>query len=363
MGTCRTSMLPMCAKLQTNHESTTGANKLPISLTQTSPTNVEEIREMLTTGMKEPEKGDADTTDHQKLFLAFVDVPKKVSNSIRFHREVDKEEKQLSTSSHGTEISDTKPKRSQKFNEEITEKRKQRHSKLPLPTHRVGPKEQSTQPQSEKMTKTARDKRTKNQTPTEESPQKLTPGTIQIAPAKPAPMLHESEKQIQDKNGDQSHFVPDNAAADGGEIPQKIPAELAKNFSQVLPAHLQQASNHDVPKETLLNVAIEGPQELKTELASETKFLEDGGTETKNDIDTFQEEHPAEANYDETELESHSVEVSGVNKETSQETLKMFFQNRRKSGGGKIDHIWCDEDTGNFVITFENRDGRPILCI
>ena len=43
------SVVTMREELQTNHESTTRANELPISQTQSSSTNVEEIREMLAT--------------------------------------------------------------------------------------------------------------------------------------------------------------------------------------------------------------------------------------------------------------------------------------------------------------------------
>ena len=65
-----------------------------------------------------------------------------------------------------------------------------------------------------------------------------------------------------------------------------------------------------------------------------------------------------ESSSDEHELESCSIEVSGVNKETSQETLKMFFENRRKSGGGQIEDVWFNKSNGNYIITFENREGK-----
>ena len=61
---------------------------------------------------------------------------------------------------------------------------------------------------------------------------------------------------------------------------------------------------------------------------------------------------------DEHELESCSIEVSGVDKETTQETLKMFFQNRKKSGGGKIEDVWYNKSNGNYIITFGNREGE-----
>ena len=74
---------------------------------------------------------------------------------------------------------------------------------------------------------------------------------------------------------------------------------------------------------------------------------------------TDDEEASPESSSDEHELESCSIEVSRVNKETSQETLKMFFENRRKSGGGQIENVWFNKSNGNYVITFKNREGKP----
>ena len=73
---------------------------------------------------------------------------------------------------------------------------------------------------------------------------------------------------------------------------------------------------------------------------------------------TDDEEASPESSSDEHELESCSIEVSGVNKETSQETLKMFFENRRKSGGGQIEDVWFNKSNGNYIITFKNREGK-----
>ena len=64
-----------------------------------------------------------------------------------------------------------------------------------------------------------------------------------------------------------------------------------------------------------------------------------------------------ESSCDETELESCTIEVSGVNKNTSHETIKMFFESRKKSGGGKIEEIWYNSRNGNYIITFISREG------
>ena len=353
-------MVTIHEELQTNHESTTRANKLPISQTQSSSsTNVEEIREMLATGENNEE---ADSLNSGKLFPAFVDLPKKISNAARFQRKVEKE-KQLGTTSKKTLIPYAKPEVSQKSKEELTGKGNQRRSKLQLLTQRTVPKEQN----ANRFVRTANEQMKKKQSPTEESLEKVTPDTIQAHSTKPAQMLKESDKQTKDKCEDQSHLILDHVATDEfvkhqAETPQKIPAELAEKFIRILGPQKHQESKDDASKETSSNDAIDGTQDAKAELASETKQLVENETsETNNDIEMFQEEHLAETDYDETDLKSHSIEVSGVNKDTSQETLKMFFQNRRKSGGGKIDHIWFEEGTGNFVITFENRDGKQVL--
>ena len=366
-GRISDSMVTMREELQTTFESTTRVNKLPISQTQSSSTNVEEIREMLATGennVSEPEPEEADSLNSGKLFRAFVDLPKKTPNAARFHRKV-QNGKQLGTISKETLIPDANPKVSQMSNQELTGKGKHRRSKLPLSTQRTVPEEQNTN----RFVRTANEPLKKKQSPTEESLEKVTPDTIQIDPTKPVPMLQEPEMQTKDKCEDQSHLVLDNVATDKSvkhqaETPQKISAELAEKFIRILGPQKHQESKDEASKETSSNDEVDGTQEAKAELASETKQLVENETSgTNNDIETFQEEYLTETNYDETDLKSHSIEVSGVSKDTSQETLKMFFQNRRKSGGGKIDHIWFEEDTGNFVITFENRDGKQILSI
>ena len=61
---------------------------------------------------------------------------------------------------------------------------------------------------------------------------------------------------------------------------------------------------------------------------------------------------------DESELQSCTIEVSGVNENTSQETVKMFFESRRKSGGGKVDNVWFNKENGHYVITFLARERK-----
>ena len=67
---------------------------------------------------------------------------------------------------------------------------------------------------------------------------------------------------------------------------------------------------------------------------------------------------PEGSSSDESELQSCTIEVSGVNKNSSRETVKMFFESRRKSGGGKVDNIWFNKENGHYVITFLARERK-----
>ena len=94
-----------------------------------------------------------------------------------------------------------------------------------------------------------------------------------------------------------------------------------------------------------------------TETPDDIKTTEEGLTLTDQDTSS------GNSSCDESDLKSCSVEVSGVNKDTSQETLKMFFQSRRKTGGAKIDDLWYNKSTGNYIITFEERHGKLLSTL
>ena len=67
-----------------------------------------------------------------------------------------------------------------------------------------------------------------------------------------------------------------------------------------------------------------------------------------------------ESSLNEEEIESCRIQLSGVSKETSKETLKMFFENEKKSGGGEVEDIWHDDNSGNYTITFSLRTGKLV---
>ena len=61
---------------------------------------------------------------------------------------------------------------------------------------------------------------------------------------------------------------------------------------------------------------------------------------------------------EESDLESCTIEVGGVSESTSLETLRMFFESRRTSGGGKIDGDIGRTSSGNYIVTFKDREGN-----
>lgn len=51
------------------------------------------------------------------------------------------------------------------------------------------------------------------------------------------------------------------------------------------------------------------------------------------------------------------IKVTNIPNGTSKYYLEFFFENRRRSGGGEIDHIEYDPDTKSAVITFAEPEG------
>ncbi len=66
---------------------------------------------------------------------------------------------------------------------------------------------------------------------------------------------------------------------------------------------------------------------------------------------------------DESDLQSCTIEVYGVKKKTSEETLHMFLQSRRRSGGGPIEQLWFNKENNSYMITFKDRQGDKLLTL
>ena len=67
-----------------------------------------------------------------------------------------------------------------------------------------------------------------------------------------------------------------------------------------------------------------------------------------------------ESIFNEEDMQGCGIQVTGVNKDTSKETLKMFFENEKKSGGREVEDIWYDDSSGNYTITFSQGAGKLV---
>ena len=87
----------------------------------------------------------------------------------------------------------------------------------------------------------------------------------------------------------------------------------------------------------------------------------DGGNVSKP-IEEDDNINPSSSSDSEAEIPmSCTIEVSGVAFTTSEETLRMFFKSRKKSGGGEIEQLWHNKEKGTYVITFKKREGMHEL--
>ena len=52
-----------------------------------------------------------------------------------------------------------------------------------------------------------------------------------------------------------------------------------------------------------------------------------------------------------------TVEVCGLNPSTSYDGMLLFFENKRRSGGGEVDKVQRDMDKTVALVTFKNTGG------
>ena len=57
-------------------------------------------------------------------------------------------------------------------------------------------------------------------------------------------------------------------------------------------------------------------------------------------------------------LTSCAVKVEGFKDDTNEDTMTLFFESAKRSGGGAIEEILIDPQQRSVVIVFESRDGR-----
>ena len=70
-----------------------------------------------------------------------------------------------------------------------------------------------------------------------------------------------------------------------------------------------------------------------------------------------------ESTLDESVIQSYSIEVSGVDKNTSAETVRMYFENEKRSKGGPTDNVWYNVKNGNYVVTFISSESEKFIVI
>lgn len=52
------------------------------------------------------------------------------------------------------------------------------------------------------------------------------------------------------------------------------------------------------------------------------------------------------------------IKVSNIPTGSSEDAIRFFFENKRKSGGGDINDLDYDEDSHTAIITFEEGGGK-----
>ena len=112
----------------------------------------------------------------------------------------------------------------------------------------------------------------------------------------------------------------------------------------------------------MVNVVYFLPPVAKSVL-QRSKHTIDGGTLSVtacNNPDNLQDR--------EEEQESRTIEVTGLSATTTKDSIEMFFENKRRSGGGEVEHVDYAPDQGKAIVTFANAEsklasGKPILLI
>ena len=52
-----------------------------------------------------------------------------------------------------------------------------------------------------------------------------------------------------------------------------------------------------------------------------------------------------------------TIEVRGLNTSTTDDAIEMFFESKRRSGGGPVEKVTRDTDNNVTYVTFENTKG------
>lgn len=58
--------------------------------------------------------------------------------------------------------------------------------------------------------------------------------------------------------------------------------------------------------------------------------------------------------------ESRTIEVTGLAATTTKDSISMFFENTRRSGGGEVEHVDFTPDQGIAVVTFVKVESKRV---
>ena len=58
-----------------------------------------------------------------------------------------------------------------------------------------------------------------------------------------------------------------------------------------------------------------------------------------------------------SEWDRRTIEVHGLSPSTSNDTIELFFESKRRSGGGMVEHMQLDTDNNIAYVTFKCSKG------
>lgn len=79
--------------------------------------------------------------------------------------------------------------------------------------------------------------------------------------------------------------------------------------------------------------------------------------EVRMDGEKMEKEGDGEAE-DEAAGPRCTIEVRGMKESTSKDSVELYFDNKRKSGGGEVEEVKGEVEDGVLYVTFENEESK-----
>ena len=111
--------------------------------------------------------------------------------------------------------------------------------------------------------------------------------------------------------------------------------------------HILSFRHLKVKKNQTTNLSISSLLVLKTVLQRRQHCLDGASLAIKVSV------QPAEQTDQEDMEESRTIELNGLAPTTAKDSIRNFFENTRRSGGGDIDSVEFNPEEGFAVITFK----------